>query len=89
MGAKGQDVTTVIEPSTTGERPRAFIKLASDLCIGEIVTNIGVVDAVNRVGVFVVASIRGTVWSLASGKGDIANLDVVWHETQQITVDLP
>lgn len=59
---------------------------AAQLQPGDIVANIGVVDAIRRDGVFVVASIRGTVWSLATGTGDIHNLDYVWHESDTLTV---
>lgn len=82
--------TTVIEPSAwTSEGPLVRSKPASTLSIGDIVTNLGVVDAVTMIGVFVVATIRGTVWSLATGKGGIASLDVIWHESQTVTVDQP
>ena len=44
--------------------------------VGDIVTNMGRVEAINYDGAFLTASIRGTVWSLASGRGDLHNLDV-------------
>jgi len=85
-------MTTVVEPSTiqkddNGIRVLARSVMARDLRKGMIVTNIGIIDAINQVGVFVIAAVRGTVWSLADGMGDIRVLDVVWHESNQVSVD--
>lgn len=87
-------MTTIVEPSTRivgddeAAAPQTTIVQADQLKPGMIVTNLGVIDAISRVGVMVVAAIRGTVWSLATGTGDIATLDVVWHESQSVTVDV-
>lgn len=58
----------------------------SALAVGDVVTNLGVVNAVRREGVFVIANIRGDVWSLASGTCHTASLDVVWHSSQEVVV---
>ena len=76
-------MATVIGPSFT-QRVSVRVK---DLTKGDIITNVGIVDAINFVGVFVVAKVRGTVWSLADGIGDIGYQDVVWHASQWTTID--
>lgn len=86
-------MSTIVEPSTYVHdndgfvSPRCQIVHAEDLEKGMVVTNIGTIDAIGTNGVFVIAAIRGTVWSTASGKGDVHTLDVVWHSSQQVTID--
>jgi hypothetical protein len=78
---------TVLEPRIEEGRPKVSAVLASDLCRHMIVTNVGVVDEVVRSGVFVTALIRGTVWSLETGTGDVFVREVTWHESQLVSVD--
>ncbi len=81
--------TTTIEWSTVRDGvPGVRATPVTELAKGDVVTNLGVVESVNRVGVFIVAAVRGTVWSLATGLGDVQSLDVVWHETAEITLDM-
>lgn len=87
-------MSTVIQPSSTTivdegfVAPRVQLVHAGDLEKGMVVTNMGVVEAVSANGVFTIAAIRGTVWSTASGKGDVHTLDVVWHHMEQVTIDM-
>ena len=64
-----------------------MVKEANQLSKGDIVANVGLVDTVCRSGVFVIAAVRGTVWSLATGTGDVVTRDVVWHETETVVLD--
>lgn len=49
---------------------------------GDEIANIGLVDGVEKIGVFIVATVRGTVWTLGTGGGQIASRDVAWHQSE-------
>lgn len=48
---------------------------------GDEIANLGIIDGIETVGVFVVTTIRNTVWTLGTGRGTIAHRDVVWHHS--------
>jgi hypothetical protein len=61
-------------------------KTAGSLKRGDIVANLGMVTRTNTVGMFTVAAIRGTDWSLATGTGDLVTRDYVWHGADNVIV---
>lgn len=75
-------------PTTHAPTDVCHVVNASALMVGDIVTNLGIVNAVRHEGVFIVANVRGDVWSLASGTCHTASLDVVWHQTQEVVVGM-
>lgn len=61
----------------------------SELRTGQILANYGEIRAINRVGVFVVVQVIGNEWSLATGIGNAQLSDVIFHETELVTIDVP
>lgn len=80
------------EPSTTRRDEHGVQIVAAPVEANAIkggmhLTNLGVVVGVTRNGVFVTATVRGTIWNLGTGMGDIAQVDITWHETNEVAVD--
>lgn len=57
---------------------------ARDLALSDVIHNVGKVEAVSHVGAFVIVSIRGAHWSLATGGLNRANLDHVFHQADTV-----
>lgn len=56
---------------------------------GDIIANVGVVaEQPTQAGVFVIIPIRGTIWSLGVGLGDIATWDLVLHQAEDVVLTI-
>jgi hypothetical protein len=68
--------------------PAIITKQAKDLAKGDLIVNLGLVDSITTIGVFVVAKVRGTEWSLADGTGDVVSRDMTWHCSEDLSIDI-
>lgn len=59
---------------------------ARNLQRGDVVPNVGVVDNVQPVGVFMVCNMRSMIWQLSTGTGDEHNFDRVFHQVDNVLV---
>ena len=64
------------------------IKEAAKVDLGDMVANVGIVDAKNTIGVFTVLLVRGTLWTLANGRGDIVRRDLTLFSTDPVVIEV-